>query len=144
MKRLTLRLTRSLSPIAVAGIAIVLAYLVVALFAPLIAPYSETDVVGGRFDPWSSAHLLGTDNLGRDMLSRLIFGARNTLGLTFLITLLAFVLGIALGLVAAILRGVADQLISRGIDVLIAIPQLIFALLMLTVFGQSMLVLIAV
>lgn len=119
------------------GFAVILLYLVVALFAPHLAPYGETEVVGEGFAPWGGQFLLGTDNLGRDMLSRLIYGARNTLGIAFLTTLLAFLLGGLAGLVAAIRGGWVDQGLSRLVDILMAIPQLIFALLILSVVGTT-------
>lgn len=126
------------------GFAIVTAYIFVAIFAPLIAPFGEGEVVGPQFNPWSEHNLLGTDQLGRDMLSRLIYGARNTVGIAFVTTVLAFTIGGVLGLVAAVLGGWKDQLISRAIDVLMAIPQLIFALLLLTIFGTSVVSLVLI
>ncbi|UII73514.1 ABC transporter permease [Pseudomonas sp. HN11] len=119
------------------GLLIILLYIAVAVFAPLLAPYGETQVVGEGFAPWSGQFLLGTDNLGRDMFSRLVYGARNTLGIAFLTTALAFLLGGLSGLVAAIKGGWIDQGLSRVVDVLMAIPQLIFALLILSVVGTN-------
>ncbi len=119
------------------GLLIIVMYIAVALFAPLLAPYGETQVVGEGFAPWSGQFLLGTDNLGRDMFSRLVYGARNTLGIAFLTTTLAFVLGGLSGLVAAIKGGWVDQGLSRVVDILMAIPQLIFALLILSVVGTN-------
>jgi len=126
------------------GIVLITLYVVVAVFAPLLAPYGERAIVGYEYEPWSEAHLLGTDNLGRDMLSRLIYGARNTVGIAFATTVLAFLLGGAMGLVAATLGGWTDQALSRLVDVLMAIPQLIFALLILTIVGTSVVSLILV
>ncbi|MFL1502409.1 ABC transporter permease [Pseudomonas sp. O64] len=119
------------------GLLIIVLYIAVALFAPLLAPYGETQVVGEGFAPWSRQFLLGTDNLGRDMFSRLVYGARNTLGIAFLTTTLAFLLGGLSGLVAAIKGGWIDQGLSRVVDILMAIPQLIFALLILSVVGTN-------
>lgn len=119
------------------GLLIILLYIAVAVFAPLLAPYGETQVVGEGFAPWSGQFLLGTDNLGRDMFSRLVYGARNTLGIAFLTTTLAFLLGGLSGLVAAIKGGWIDQGLSRVVDVLMAIPQLIFALLILSVVSTN-------
>lgn len=119
------------------GLLVIVAYIVVALFAPLLAPYGETQVVGEGFAPWGPQFLLGTDNLGRDMFSRLLYGARNTLGIAFLTTSLAFLLGGLCGLVAAIKGGWIDQGLSRVVDILMAIPQLIFALLILSVVGTT-------
>jgi len=119
------------------GLLVILLYILVALFAPLLAPYGETQVVGDGFAPWSGQFLLGTDNLGRDMFSRLVYGARNTLGIAFLTTVLAFALGGLSGLVAAIKGGWIDQGLSQVVDILMAIPQLIFALLILSVVGTN-------
>ncbi|MVV49608.1 ABC transporter permease [Pseudomonas sp. PB120] len=119
------------------GILVIILYILVALFAPVLAPYGETQVVGDGFAPWSGEFLLGTDNLGRDMFSRLVYGARNTLGIAFLTTVLAFLLGGLSGLIAAIKGGAVDQGLSRLVDILMAIPQLIFALLILSVVGTT-------
>jgi peptide/nickel transport system permease protein len=86
----------------------------------------------------SSEHLLGTDNLGRDMLSRLIYGARNTIGLALIITALAFLIGSLTGMIAAALGGWIDQLLSRIVDIFMSIPALIFALLILSILGTAM------
>jgi len=119
------------------GLFIVAVYVIASIFAPVLAPYGEREIVDIEYAPWSAEHPLGTDNLGRDMLSRLIYGARNTVGIAFLTTLLAFFLGGLLGLIAATLRGWVDQLLGRLVDILMAIPQLIFALLILTIVGTS-------
>jgi len=126
------------------GLLVILLYILVALFAPLLAPYGETQVVGDGFAPWSGQFLLGTDNLGRDMFSRLVYGARNTLGIAFLTTVLAFALGGLSGLIAAIKDGWIDQGLSRVVDILMAIPQLIFALLILSVVGTNAMSLVLV
>ncbi|MVW86348.1 ABC transporter permease [Pseudomonas sp. PB101] len=119
------------------GLSMIVLYVLVAVFAPVLAPFGETQVVGGGFEPWGGQFLLGTDNLGRDMFSRLVYGARNTLGIAFLTTVLAFLLGGLSGLVAAIKGGWVDQGLSRVVDILMAIPQLIFALLILSVVGTT-------
>ncbi len=126
------------------GMLVICMYILCAIFAPLIAPYGEAEILGGGFEPWSSTHLLGTDNLGRDVFTRLIYGARNTVGIAFLITALAFFVGTLLGLYAALKGGIIDQITSRLVDVLMAIPSLIFSLLMLTIFGTSVLSLVIV
>jgi peptide/nickel transport system permease protein len=119
------------------GMIIVLFYAILSIFAPLIAPYGEAEIFAIPFAQWDSTHLLGTDQIGRDVLSRLIFGARNTIGIALATTVLAFLIGGGLGLIAAINRNWVDQLISRGVDVLMAIPSLIFALMLLSIFGSS-------
>ncbi len=119
------------------GMVVILGYILVAILAPLIAPFGEREVVGDQYLPWDATYVLGTDNLGRDMFTRLIYGARNTVGIAFLTTGLAFLLGAVFGLLAATVGGWLDQLLSRIVDVLMAIPALIFALLLLTIVGTS-------
>lgn len=126
------------------GMVLVLGYAIVAIFAPLIAPFPETAIVGPQYHAWVAPHYLGTDALGRDVLSRLIFGARNTVGIALTITVLAFVIGITMGLLAATMGGYFDAVSSRAVDVLMAIPALIFALLILTITGTSILSLVLV
>lgn len=126
------------------GMLVILTYGFVAIFAPFLTPYSETEIVGPEFDLWGDEFILGTDGLGRDMLTRLLFGARNTVGIAFITTVLAFVIGGIMGLLAAIYTGWFDQIASRVVDVLMAIPQLIFALMLLTIFGTSIPILIIV
>jgi peptide/nickel transport system permease protein len=120
------------------GMIVIAIYLFIALFAPWIAPYGEAEVVSQTpFELWSSAHWFGTDQLGRDMLTRLLYGARNTLGIALATTLLAFAIGGGLGIIASIFGGWTDQLLSRAVDTLMAIPPLIFALILLSIFGSS-------
>jgi len=114
------------------GVAVIAAYALVAVFAPVLAPFGESEVVGAQYQPWAAPHYLGTDVLGRDVLSRLVYGARNTVGIALVTTALAFLLGTATGLLAATLGGWFDQAASRVVDILMAIPPLIFALLILT------------
>ena len=126
------------------GLVVIVIYVLVALAAPVLAPFGETEIVGELYEPWSGQFLFGTDNIGRDMLSRLIYGARNTVGIAVVITGLAFVVGVLTGLLAATLGGWVDQILSRIVDILIAIPSLIFILLILSFFGTSIPVLITV
>lgn len=126
------------------GMIVIAAYCFVAIFAPLIAPHGEAEVFPTPFAPWGGEHMFGTDQIGRDILSRLIYGARNTIGIALATTFLAFVIGGGLGLVAAINRRWLDQLLSRFVDVLMAIPSLIFALMLLSIFGSTVLNLIII
>ncbi len=135
---------RTAPPTAWFGLVVITIYVALAVFAPVFAPFSQTEVVGSEFEPWGGEFLLGTDNLGRDMLSRLIYAARNTVGIAFVTTLIAFFLGGVMGLFAAILSGWVDQVFSRIVDVLMAIPSLIFALLLLTIVGTNTVSLILV
>ena len=139
-----LKLLRSSPWSARFGMAVILLYIFIAVFAPILTPYGETEIVGTEFEPWGEGFVLGTDNLGRDMLTRLVYGARNTIGIAFVTTCFAFMIGGLFGLMAATMGGWLDQLLSRIVDVLMAIPQLIFGLLLLTILGTSIPVLIVV
>ncbi len=124
-------------PTARFGLLVILCYVLAGIFAPLLTPYGETQVIGQPFELWGDEFVLGTDNRGRDMLTRLVYGARNTVGIALATTCLAFLIGAVTGIMAAVFRGWTDQLLSRTADVLVAIPQLIFALLLLTIFGTN-------
>jgi peptide/nickel transport system permease protein len=124
------------------GLIIVTVNLLAALLAPVIAPHGEADLVGDVWATVSGQAWLGLDNLGRDMFSRILFGARTTIGIAFVITILSFVIGISAGFAAAVVGGWLDTVISRFVDALMAIPQLIFALIILSVMGTSIPVLI--
>lgn len=137
-------LFRDMPLTAAFGIAVIVFYVIVAIFAPVIAPFGEGEVVGDQYLPWGGPYYLGTDKLGRDMLTRLVYGARNTVGIAFATTALAFVAGSVLGIWAALVGGWLDQWLSRFVDALMAIPALIFSLLLLTIFGTSVLTLILV
>ena len=151
---------------AKAGVFIILAYVGVAVFSPLLAPFGQTEVVGGVWEPafwtndcsedgirnyecWDDINAdrerklwLGSDHLGRDLLTRLLFGATNTISIALVTTVLSFTMGITLGFLAATIGGHLDQLISRCVDILMAFPTLIFALMVLSVMGTSIMVLI--
>jgi len=127
---------------ALAGFAIVFANLFAAIFAPVIAPYGQADLVGDVWAAPSAQHWLGLDSLGRDMLSRLLFGARTTISIALLITICSFVIGIVTGFAAAIVGSWIDMVLSRFVDALMAIPTLISALVILSVMGTSVPVLI--
>lgn len=129
---------------AIFGLTVIVVFCLTALFAPLIAPYGETEIVGTEFAPWDATHLLGTDNLGRDMATRLIYGARNTIGIAIVTTFLAFLVGVTLGMIAGTVRGWVDQVLGRTVDILMAVPSLIFTLLLLSIFGTSVMSMIMV
>ena len=115
-----------------------------ALFAPFIAPYGESEIVGSVWQPMGGDFLLGTDNLGRDLFSRLIFGARTTVFVALAATVLSFSLGMLLSFTAAVTGGFIDQIFSRFNDLMMAIPTLIFALVVLAVLPQQLWILILV
>lgn len=119
------------------GMGIVLLNCLVAVFAPLIAPYGETSVVGDVWESFCGQFYFGTDHIGRDLFTRMVFGARNTIVLAFITTILSFGFGSFLGFIAAVKGGWVDQIISRIIDIIMAFPTLIFALMILSVLGSS-------
>lgn len=116
----------------------------IALFAPLLAPHPVNMVVGDVWAPPSAEAWLGTDNIGRDLLSRLIWGTRITLAIALSATVIAFCIGVPLGFLAALKRGWLDQLLSRLNDLMMTIPTLIFALVVLTVLPKNTTVLVLV
>ena len=123
--------------------AAVVVWLFAALFAPLIAPYDPAAIQeAGVFEGISRAHWLGTDYFGRDLLSRIIAGARQTVGIALAATALAASLGLALALAAAASGGWLDQALSRFLDAMISIPSKMSGLVVVTVFGSSITVLI--
>jgi peptide/nickel transport system permease protein len=127
---------------AVIGLTIILLNIVAAGTAHWIAPHGEAELVG---DVWESPNIhawLGLDNLGRDLLSRLIFGARTTIAIALVTTMLSFAFGVFSGFLAAIAGGWVDMLLSRLVDAVMSIPTLIFALVILSVMGTSIPVLI--
>lgn len=119
------------------GLGLIAVYLGAALLAPLLAPYGETEVVGDVWEVSSRSALLGTDQLGRDLLSRLLYGARNTVGVALVATLLAFGVGVVGGSAAALIGGWVDSLLNWLVEVLLALPSLILALLLLSVLSPS-------
>ena len=127
--------------IGILGIALAL---FCALFAPFIAPHGESEIVGSVWQPMGGDFLLGTDNLGRDLFSRLIFGARTTVFVALAATVLSFSLGMLLSFTAAVTGGFIDQIFSRFNDLMMAIPTLIFALVVLAVLPQQLWILILV
>lgn len=126
------------------GLAIILLNVVAAIVGPSLTPYGETEIVGDVWAEFGGATWLGTDHLGRDMLTRLLYGARTTISIAIVVTILSFTLGIFMGFLAAVVGGWLDQLISRIVDILMAFPTLIFALMVLSVLGTSVPVLIVV
>ncbi|MCA0276961.1 MAG: ABC transporter permease [Proteobacteria bacterium] len=135
---------RSMPTSARVGAAGILVVVACALFAPLIAPYDQGAIVGEVWAPMGGDFLLGTDSLGRDLLSRLIYGARATLFVALAATTLSFAIGMLLSFTAVVSGGVVDQLLSRFNDLMMSVPGLILALVVLAVLPQGTLILILV
>jgi len=126
------------------GLLVVSGFGFCAIFAPWLAPYGQSEIVGDVWEPLFGEFFFGTDQIGRDMLTMLIYGARNMIALALLTTACAFGLGSLLGFLAATMGGWVDQLLSRFVDVVISIPTLIFALIVLSSTGTSILALVTV
>ncbi|MCR5856145.1 ABC transporter permease [Mesorhizobium sp. J428] len=126
------------------GLVLTALFLLVAVFAPFIAPYPTGQIVGGVWEPMSSQYWLGTDNLGRDLLSRMIYGAQITIFISVAATALSFTMGSVLGFAAAVIGGWFETVMSRLVDLLMAIPTLIFGLVILSVLPTTIPVLIMV
>ena len=126
------------------GLLVVSGFGFCAIFAPWLAPYGQSQVVGDVWEPLFGKFFFGTDQIGRDMLSMLIYGARNMIALALLTTGCAFGMGSLLGFLAATMGGWVDQVLSRFVDVVISIPTLIFALIVLSSTGTSILSLVTV
>lgn len=127
------------------GMVIVLIWLVSAILAPALAPYGENDVdISKRLLPpsWTekgtSEHILGTDEVGRDVLSRIIYGSRVSLIVGILASLISFFIGTTLGLVAGYFGGRVDTIIMRAVDVMLAFPFIFLALVLMAVLGSSL------
>ena len=124
------------------GMAVIALFVIVSLFTPWLAPFPESANVGGTWDEPSSTMWFGADQIGRDMLTRIMYGARMTIGVALAITSLSFLIGILAGFVSAVVGSWVDTFFTRLVDVKLSIPSLIFALIILGVFGSSIPVLI--
>ena len=129
---------------AVVGLAYVAVMIIIAVFANFLAPYNPADqfrdaLLAPPFwqEGGSMSHLLGTDDVGRDILSRLMYGARLSLLVGCLVVVLSLILGVVLGLVAGYFGGVIDSVIMRVVDIMLALPSLLLALVLVAIFGPS-------
>ena len=129
---------------ALIGLSITVAYFLAAIFASWIAPFARGQIVGNVWQPASAQFWLGTDGIGRDLLSRMIYGGQTTIAIATVATLLSFTTGAILGFTAAVVGGWVDQGLSRFNDLIMSIPSLIFALVVLSVMPVTVLTLIIV
>ncbi|MBX3144780.1 MAG: ABC transporter permease [Trueperaceae bacterium] len=121
------------------GVAVLVPLALAAIFANYVAPYAPNDMLNQRYvPPFSPGHVLGTDNLGRDILSRLVYGARLSLVVGFLAIGIALTAGTVLGVVAGYAKGAVDNVIMRIMDVLLAFPDILLALMMITMLGPGL------
>ena len=138
------RLTRGassawLQPLAVVGIALAGAWLAVAVLAPWLSPYDPLDQAAGLYQPPSPEHLFGTDELGRDVFSRVLWGARVSIPLAVLLVSLAFLIGGTLGALAGYFGGWVDEIVMRGADLVFAIPTILLAMAVVAALGPGLL-----
>ena len=125
--------------LAVIGSVILLLFVALAVFAPLIAPYDPlSNDYNALLAPPSKVHLCGTDNLGRDILSRIIYGARISLRVSLVSVAIATAMGVLLGVAAGFYGGVVDIIISRVLEVMFAFPEVLLALLIMSILGPSL------
>ncbi|MBL8154213.1 MAG: ABC transporter permease [Anaerolineae bacterium] len=125
-------------PLSLVGLVVVFAFLLLALFGPVLAPYEYDAIIrGAARQPPSPDFLFGTDRLGRDVFSRILWGAREMIAIPGTATVLAVLFGTALGLFLGYFGGWIDELISRVLDSLLAIPAMLLALVMLGTIGPS-------
>lgn len=125
--------------LAVAGLVIGGIYLIVGVFGPILAPHDPTAIEAtARFQPPSLEHPFGTDTRGRDILSRVMYGARQSLYVAVIVVTFASSIGVTLGLVAGFFRGLVDEMVMRFIDVLFAFPAILLALLIITILGPGL------
>ena len=133
-----LKIALSKAPISAwFGMIVLFIYFFAAIFAPLIAPHGEAEIFPVAYAPWGDGHIFGTDQIGRDIFSRIIYAARNTIGICLLATFIALGIGTVFGIIAALDRRYLDQLLSRIVDTLMAIPVMIFTFILLSVFGPT-------
>ena len=124
---------------AVAGLAIVLVYVGMAVLADVLAPYSPIDGdLAAKLQPPSGAHVLGTDELGRDLLSRLLIGARSSLQIQLAAVVFALVIGVTWGLIAGYFGGLVDDLSMRVCDVMLAFPSILLAIAIVAILGNGL------
>jgi len=127
---------------ALIGLSLTSLYFLAALFAPLIAPYGMAETVGDVWEPSSAEFWLGTDQIGRDLLTRMIYGGRTTIFIATAATIVSFVTGSVLGFLAAVVGGWVDQVLSRLVDLFMSIPSLILALVILSSIEATVITLI--
>jgi peptide/nickel transport system permease protein len=125
-------------PLAVAGVVIAAAWIVIAIFAPLIAPYKPLALVTATAEGPSLHHVFGTDELGRDVFSRVVYGARVSIPIALVLVGLAATIGSIVGATAGYFRGIVDGVLMRGADLVFAFPPIILAMVVAAVLGRGL------
>ncbi len=122
---------------SVVGLIIIVSLIALALIAPLIAPYDPYEITGAPYEPPSSEHLLGTDDVGHDILSQLIYGSRTSLLVGFLGALGVVAVGVLIGLISGFMGGIIDEVLMRLTDVVLVIPYIVFIIVLVAYLGPS-------
>lgn len=126
-------------PGALVGLITVIIFVMMAMFSPALAPYDPYRInLEETFEPPSLAHPFGTDNLGRDLLSRTIYGAQTSMTIGLLVVSIGLILGTVLGMLAGYYSGLIDDLIMRGTDIIMAFPSILLALLVISIIGPGL------
>lgn len=136
MQRITKRFMKH--KLAVVSLIFLLIMIILAIFAPVIAPYNPSKVSGGFSKPPSADHLLGTDQIGRDMLSRLLYAMRISLFVGAAVTVISTAIGVILGLLSGFIGGVVDSIIMRFTDMVMSFPYILLVLVAAAVFGPGL------
>jgi len=119
------------------GLGLIGGVVAVAILGPVFAPHTPSELIGVPYDVPGADALLGTDSLGRDVLSRFLYGGRNLVWMAIAATLLGLSIGTATGMVSAYFKGMADEILMRLVDIQLAFPSVVFALLFVTMLGPS-------
>ena len=138
-----IRILREFDSGAKIGLFILVLFLLAVFIGPWLSPYAEVEVVSGVWEPPSTSHWLGTDRIGRDLLTRILSGGQVTVIISLLATLGAFLIGCPLGIASAVIGGWFDLVVTRLVDAVMAFPGLILALIVLSAVGTSIPALIA-
>jgi len=136
VKSIVKRLSRENKMAVISAILIIL-FLIASLLAPIIAPYGEEDIVGMRLEKPSAEHLLGTDELGRDVLTRMLYGSRISLLVGIVPTVISMVIGAVLGILSGYLGGKIDTVIMRFADIMLAFPSMLLAMVIMYTLGDG-------
>lgn len=128
---------REFDPAARIGLGIVIVFLLAVFVGPFLSPYGEVEIVGGVWEPPNARHWLGTDNVGRDLMTRIFAGGQMTVIVSLVATCGAFLIGCPLGIATAIIGGWFDLIVTRLVDAVMAFPGLILALIVLSAIGTS-------
>ena len=132
------------TPVAMIGFACFIFLTVLAVFTPILAPYSPIDgninmllLPPAWHDDGNVSFLLGTDELGRDMLSRLMYGSSLTFGLSFIVVIVSLVIGVIIGSISALTSGIKSSFLNHFLDVILSIPSLLLAIIVVAIIGPS-------